>query len=256
MTEELLALLEEGPQAAAALARWLQRPRIEVAHHLRRMATDGHVKQVGTAKQWALATFTPTLGRKPTLDREAICSSVLWQIPPGILRTTQELRVSLRLSRQAVLRACATLVDRRLLEQHGTGSSVRWSRPGVVMPAPAPLEPPVRAAVPVTVVPAAKAAHDDEGDELDEPITDWPTEEIPDDVELGLAPAREPVSRSGAPLRQPHERPASQKVAKDEEPSFWVNCDRAELNRRIAARQELMRNSKAARFIDGSVRNY
>jgi hypothetical protein len=127
MTEELLALLEEGPQATAALAQWLQRPRLEVAHALRRMAGDGYVKQVGTAKQWALASFHPVSGRKPTLDREAI--------------------------------------------------------------------------------------------------------------------------------RRP-DRPSTVKGPTDQELSFWVGCDRAELNRRIVQRQEAMRNSKAARFIDGAVRNF
>lgn len=74
-----------------------------------------------------------------------------------------------------------------------------------------------------------------------------------------VAPVMSPVmavSASGVLLRQPHERPAVVKVAKDRPTSFWVGCDRQQLNARIAEHQADMRNSKMARLIDGAVRNY
>lgn len=196
---EVLALLEEGPASAAVLAQWLQRSRLAVSQDLRQLAEAGLVKKVGTAKWWALTTFTPKPGRKPVLDREAICARVLASIPLGALVTTGDLRRAVGASRQAVLQACTTLVALGELARVDEGRPPRWTRPRDAAP-------------------------------------------------TGPATAR-PV---GA-VRRPPDRSA---VVTERGVSFWVGCDRQELARRIAARQEEMRHSRAAKLVDGSVREY
>lgn len=63
MRDEILALLEGSRHSTVELAGWLQQPRIAVAHVLRQMVREGHLKQVGTAKDWALAGFVAPQGR-------------------------------------------------------------------------------------------------------------------------------------------------------------------------------------------------
>lgn len=187
MTQELLALLEEGPQATADLAQWLQQPRIAVVHHLGAMRREGLVKRIGTEKRWALIGYEPRVGRPP---------------------------------RRA---------------------------------APQP-RPPERVA-PAVVRPSAPEVPDVELVEM--ALEEVPDDELPD-LDVDETPDHQVLDRLASvrrPLRQPVERPSVATVRSDAEPSFWVNCDRAELNRRIAERQEEMRNSKAARWIDGTVRD-
>lgn len=190
MTDELLALLEDGPHSSEELATWLQQPRVAVVHQLGAMQQERLVKRVGTAKRWALSGYQPPLGRRPR------------QAPP----------------------------------------------------APTP---PERVAPPIAR-PTGPELPDVESLELD--LEELPSEDLPDDDLLEEAPPETPDRQvhehlAHAPRRRPVERPAVERIRPDAALSFWVNCDREELNRRIAARQDEMRNSKAARWIDGTVRD-
>lgn len=67
MRDELLALLETGPESQSRLAGWLQHGSYVVGRELVVMAAAGLVKRVWTQGQhlWALAAYQPAIGGRP-----------------------------------------------------------------------------------------------------------------------------------------------------------------------------------------------
>lgn len=69
--DDLLVLLEDGPQSPAQLAIWLGTTSGAVVQTLRAMAKSGRVKTVGIQRQWALASYQGGPVDRPPLVADA-----------------------------------------------------------------------------------------------------------------------------------------------------------------------------------------
>src|ERR1051325_7725002 len=124
MTDEILALLEEGPQAFAQLRAWLSAENDSLRHELRRLVAAGQIKRTGVDEKWALASYVAPNGRPPAQHGE-LDGSVLAVLAAGPMPSS---RVATQLHRRktAVIEALRRLEAAGQTRRIGAYNETAW----------------------------------------------------------------------------------------------------------------------------------
>jgi hypothetical protein len=228
---DILAVLEEQPYAFTDLAEGFGVSADAMRAMLKVMKRDGLLKQVGTAQQWALASFVADTGRRPTLDRDAIRTAILAAVAGGPTPTHAIVDAS-GFSRTTVKGELEALLGSGQLQHLGVGRGAAWALASWVAPVPEPDD-----------VDEAIASDAEDLDDLDAAAA------ADDEEDLPLVHQRERGQRRLYPAGTRQAATSRTTTKPGDDPAWWVGLDRDQFAVVAAKRAEAMRDAKENRHV-------